>query len=196
MKEKIQSNNDRVLFGDDGSSESLTPTIERWIMDEGVRLGSTLASSIYEIDLLLLEAQKALSKAQPSLPGKIDIRWWQSRSGLGREPYVFKWFQLPNNQWITKRLPDSGCASFASFVKRAGAFAASARVTTQLLKDVGKLIKRRRDLLASYGASRQATTNKTQGTKRLIINCSGSISEASVASAELARHRLFNSAGG
>lgn len=162
------------VSGGSDQVDSGRPELEDWILKEGTRLGSTVATLVYEIDLMLQEARKVLKLAQPSVAGKIDLRWWKGRKGRGREPYVFEWAVRGNGQWFCKRLPEVGLARHA---KRGGIFKEGAEQTRAALSEIERLMNQRRDLLGAYGRARQVLGNKVNGTKALLSKVGGTLEQ-------------------
>lgn len=144
---------------------SLEPLPDQAIYDSVSSLGGSLMTLIYEIDLMLIEARRLLLMAQPSIEGRIDLRWWKSRKGNGREPYVFEWARYPNGRWYAKPLTGAG---LSRHVKRSGPFGLGVEEARAALAQIEKLMLARRDLLATMGKARQSLGNKMNGATSLL----------------------------
>ena len=141
------------------------PLPDQGIYDSISSIGGSAMTLIFEIDLMLASLRRLLLLAQPSIEGRIDLRWWRSRNGGGREPYVFEWARHGNGRWYAKRLSGPGIARYA---KRGGPFAVGVEEARAALTQIEKLMQTRQDLLATIGKTRQTLGNKMNGTKMLL----------------------------
>ena len=162
---------------------SLEPLPDQNIYDAVSSLGGGVMTLVYEIDLMLVEARRLLLLAQPSVEGRIDLRWWKSRKGDGREPYVFEWTRYSNGRWYAKPLTGAG---LSRHVKWAGPFGFGVDEARAALTQIEKLMLVRRDLLATVGKARQSLGNKMNGAK-ILLSKSGQLFSEKEALAKAAK---------
>lgn len=142
------------------------PGVEDWILKEGVRLGTMIASCVHELDLMIRDGREILELAQPSVPGKISIRWWSNRNKVGKEPYVFRWEQKKNGKWQANSLP---LANLSKRANRSGIFKDGSEQVEIALLEIQRLMKVRQELLSALGKARQTLSNKVNGAQRSLV---------------------------
>lgn len=110
------------------------------------------SAHIYHIDLVLKQCAIALGQTQPSIAGKIDIRFWRTP----RQPYVFRWKKLKNGNFRPVPFPPRGLSSRAY---SSGVFSKGAPASRQILSHVEYLIKQRTAITKTLSRQRLAIIN-------------------------------------
>lgn len=174
LLKNMHSMKDEIPFED--TSDTHEPLPDQSIFDEVSSLGGGLMTLIFEIDLLLVDARRVLLLAQPSIEGRIDLRWWKARKGGDREPFVFEWSSFSNGRWRARRLAGPG---LVNYLKRSGPFATGYKEAKAALSQIEKLMQARRDLLMTIGNARQSLRNKMNGARHLLAK-SGLVLDATL----------------
>lgn len=167
----MSSKNDNPNPEEPLSSEQPVPceAISDWISS----LGGALMTSVYEIDMMLADAREILLLSQPSMSGRFDIKWWRSRNGVGREPFLLEWIEQ-DGRWSSKKIAGR---SLHKLAKRSGPFTVGAAQTRVALSQIEKLMTARRELLAIAGNSRQTLNNKMNGVRTSLAKVMATLEE-------------------
>jgi hypothetical protein len=103
---------------------------------------------VHMIDRLLSRSAECLSLSQPSMTGKLDIRFWKMKKNADRQPCVFSWKQLKNGRFISEKHQNIGLARLAH---RSGGFRYKHEETKEILTRISTLMTLRSKMMAEIG---------------------------------------------